>query len=560
MKVDAVTVEIIRNAFNAAAEEMSVNMARSSYSPVIYEMKDYSVALYDAERQLLGQAAGLPIFLGGLDDAINVTVAKYGLGYMQPGDVYVVNDSYLVGSHLNDVTVFQPVFLDRVLIGFAATKTHWLDIGAMQPGHTYAATEIFQEGYRLGPTCVVRRGRWNREVLGLLLINSRLPVNTRGDLESQISACETGQQHLREIHRRYGSDVVAAATANIFDQCEQLDRDVISSLPNGTWQAEGFMDDDGHRTEPVKVDVKVTIKDSELFLDLAGSAPQTSGCLNCGFSQTIAAAKLAFKFLINPSVPASGGTFRCLHVSAPPRSVFSAEEPAACMQYYPALGLVIDLFIRLLGNVMPERITAAQCATPQNLSFHGVDSQGRNWVIGEAIGVGWGASSQLDGENALANYGAGDLKNFPVEFLETKYPLRSHKYGVVPDSGGAGRRRGGLAILREFELLEDGEISLWFERTLTGPWGVFGGAQGQTPKAELHRPGAPTLGKLKYSHEPAPAGSLIRVTTGGGGGYGDPTTRDRDLVARDLANGYVTADAARTLYRFEPSAAKPPAS
>ncbi len=551
MSVDAVTVEIIRNAFHAAAEEMSVNMARSSYSPVIYEMKDYSVALYDADRQLLGQAAGLPIFLGGLDDAINVAVAKYGLSYMQPGDVYVVNDSYLVGSHLNDVSVFQPVFFEESLIGFAATKTHWLDIGAMQPGHTYAATEIFQEGYRLGPTCVVRRGRWNREVLDMLLLNSRMPVNVKGDLESQIAACETGQQRLREIYRRYGKNVVEAATADIFDQCEQLDRDVIRGLPNGTWEAEGFMDNDGQRSEPVRVHLKVSIQDSDLFLDLAGSAPQTSGCLNCGFSQTVAAAKLAFKFLINPSVAASGGTFRCLHVPAPPRSLFSAQEPAACMQYYPALGLVIDLFIQLLGNVMPERVTAAQCATPQNLSFHGVDALGRNWVIGEAVAVGWGASSQLDGENGLANYGAGDLKNFPVEFIETKYPLRSHKYSLLADSGGAGRRRGGLAILREFELLEEGEISLWFERTVTGPWGVFGGYQGQTPIAELRRPGEPSMGKLKYSHEHAPAGALIKVITGGGGGYGDPKLRERELVARDLTDGYISDQAARELYGFE---------
>jgi N-methylhydantoinase B len=550
-ELDAVTVEIIRNAFNAAADEMGVDLARSSYSPVIYEMKDYSVAIFDAERLLLGQSPGLPIFLGGLEDAINVTIARYGRDHMRPGDVYVVNDSYLVGSHLNDVSVFKPVFVNSELVGFAATKTHWVDIGAKEGGHTYSATEIFQEGYRLGPTCVMRAGRWNREMLELLERNSRMPVNVKGDLESQIASCSTGERRLTEIHRRFGTDVVNAAAADIFEQCERLDRRAVAALPKGTWQAEGYMDDDGNEHEPIKVKVTLTIRDSDVYIDLAGSAPQTTGCLNCGFSQTVSAARLAFKFLVNPAVPVSGGTFRCLHVSAPPRTLFSAEEPAACMQYYPALGLVIDLVIRLMSNVMPERVTAAQCASPQNLSFYGIDpASGRSWVIGEAIAVGWGASQQLDGESALANYGAGDLKNFPVEFIETRYPLRALKYQLVPDSGGAGRRRGGLALLREFELLDNSQVSLWFERSLTGPWGVFGGEQGATPMGELRRPGQSNLTALKYSHVPSPAGSVIHVITGGGGGYGDPKQRERELVESDVADGYVSEDAARRLYGY----------
>src|SRR6266542_1639558 len=334
---DVVTVEVVRNELNAAAAEMGTNLARSAYTPIIYEMKDYSVAIFNRRFELLGQAPGLPIFLGALEDAVRVTVERYGESQVQPGDVYLINDSYLAGSHLNDVSVFTPIFFERDLVGYAASKTHWMDIGAMEPSQTMAGTEIGQEGYRLGPTRIGRRGRLNRELMAMLELNSRLPRSTRGDFMAQLSACRTGEQRLQEVYRRHGKPVVEAAVDAIFAQCERLDRDAVSALNDGMWAAEGWMDSDGHGTEPVKVRLEIRIQDSDVYIDLAGSAPQTSGCLNCGFAQTTSAAKLAFKFLINPEVPASGGTFRCLHVKAPDRSLFAAQEPAACQYFYPHL-------------------------------------------------------------------------------------------------------------------------------------------------------------------------------------------------------------------------------
>lgn len=549
--VDPVTVEIVRNALVAAAEEMSVNLGRSAYTPIIYEVKDYSVALFDADCRLLGQAPGLPIFLGALEDAVRVTLDRYPATEMAPGDVYLVNDSYLVGSHLNDISLFSPVFHAGDLVGFAATKAHWIDIGAKDPSQTMSSTDIFQEGYRIGPTRIIRRGRLNEEVLAILMLNSRLPQSIRGDFYAQVAACRTGEQRLQAILDRFGRTTVDACVDEIFAQCERLDREVIAALPDGTWEAEGFMDSDGISDEPVKVHLTVTIAGSDIFLDLAGSAPQTGGCLNSGFAQTLSAARLAFKFVVNPDVSATGGTFRCLHVSAPEGSIFAAREPAACQYYYPHAGLMIDLFITLLAGAMPERVSAAQCADPMNVMFTGVHpATGEPWVTGEATAIGWGASRDADGENGLANYGGGDLKNVPVEVLEAKYPLRCESYGLLPDSGGPGRRRGGLAIVREFVSLADSTLSLWLERSVTGPWGLFGGEQGSTPLATVTLPDGKVLELLKCSHIGFPPGTHLRVVTGGGGGFGPASERERERVAADVADGYVTPEAARERYGF----------
>ena len=548
---DVVTVEVIRNALNAAADEMGTNLARSAYTPIIYEMKDYSVAIFNDRFQLLGQAPGLPIFLGALEDAVRVTVERYGESQVQPGDVYLINDSYLAGSHLNDVSVFTPIFFERDLVGYAASKTHWMDIGAMEPSQTMAGTEIWQEGYRLGPTRIVRRGRVNRELMALLEDNSRLPKSIRGDFLAQMAACHTGEQRLIEVYSRFGRPVVESAVAQIFAQCERLDREAVAALPDGTWQAEGCLDNDGHGTDPVPVRLTVRIEGTEVYVDLTGSAPQTSGCLNCGVPQTVSAARLAFKFLVNPDIPASGGTFRCLHVTAPTRSMFAAEAPAACQYYGPHLNLLIDLFIKILAPFLPERATASQCADAMNVILDGLRSDSGRWMMGESLAVGWGAGRELDGSSALVDYAGGDLKNFPVEVIESRYPVRVNGYGLVDDSGGAGRRRGGLAIFRDYEFFDDTtHVSLWFERSLTPPWGLFGGMAGRTPSIDLRRPDREPMHSLKCSHVTAGAGSRLRAVTGGGGGYGPPLERERELVAADIADGYVSPAAAAELFGY----------
>jgi N-methylhydantoinase B len=313
-------------------------------------------------------------------------------------------------------------------------------------------------------------------------------------------------------------------------------------VADGVYRAEGVMDSDGPGGSPVPVKVTVTVAGEEMTIDLAGSSPQTPGCLNCGMAQTISGARLAFKFLFNPDVPVTGGTFRNLAVLAEEASIFDAREPAACQYYYPHLGLMIDLFIRALAPAMPDAVVAGQPADPMNIMFTGRNPRtGARFVCGEATAVGWGGHAEGDGTNALINYGGGDLKNFPVEVIESLYPIRIHRYGLRPDSGGAGRFRGGLGVVREYETLaDDVDLSLWFERTLTPGWGLFGGEEGRVTTVTVDRgDGAGEI--LKVNRLSLPCGSRVVVSTGGGGGFGDPAERSSEALERDLVDGYLTS-------------------
>jgi len=542
--VDPVTVEVIRNAFDSIAAQMNNNLARSAYTPIIYEMKDCSVGLFNARGELLGQAPGLPIFLGALDAAIAATTAHFGGPEIyQPGDVYAVNDSYIVGSHLNDISIFSPIFYDDELVGFGATKAHWLDIGAKDPGQAMDSTSIYQEGYRIAPTHLYRAGVRQDQTIDFLMRNSRLPRSIWGDLHAQVAACHTGEIMLRRLYDRFGKATIEAAAAEVFDQCERLDRATVSTIPDGVYTAESALDSWGPGGGPVPVKVAVTVAGDTVHLDLAGSSGQTPGSMNCGFAQTVSAARLAFKFLVNPEVPVTAGTFRNMTVSAEPRSVFDAREPAACQFYYPHLGMMIDLFVKAMAPAMPEAVNAGQAADSMNILFAGTaDGRDEPFFCGEATAVGWGGLSDRDGANGQINYGGGDLKNYPVEVIESRYPLRITGYGLEPDSGGAGRHRGGLGIWRSYETLaERTTVSLWFERATLPAWGLFGGSPGRPTHVVVERgDGAEHI--LKANALPLPKGSRIRIQTGGGGGYGDPAERDPAAVAADLADGYLTTD------------------
>ena len=297
---DPITVEVIRNSFSSIAAQMNHNLARSAYTPIIYEMKDCSVALFDRYAQLVGQSSGLPVFLGTLGPAVEAVIESFGINDMRSGDIYLLNDSYIVGSHLNDVSVLSPIFLEDDLIGFGATKAHWMDIGAMNPSAATNSTEIYQEGYRLGPTRVFRSGEPDRNVVDFLTRNSRLPKAIWGDLQAQIAACHTGEREMRKLYRRFGVETIDSASKQIFSQSEIAERAAVSRLPDGQWTAQGALDSWGPGGEPVPVVTTVTISGDEMHVDLTGSSGQTPGCLNCGLQQTIAGVRLAYKFVNYP--------------------------------------------------------------------------------------------------------------------------------------------------------------------------------------------------------------------------------------------------------------------
>jgi N-methylhydantoinase B len=551
--IDPITTEIIRSAFTAAADEMNATLIRSAYTPVIYEMKDCSVALLDAEHQVLGQSAGLPIFLGNLEICTKLTEQMYGREVWQPDDVWIMNDSYLTGTHLNDMTVFGPIFHDGELVGFAASRAHWLDVGAKDPGGPMDSTSIYQEGIRLGPTKVVEGGVQRPDVTDLLGRNSRFSYPAIGDLGAQIACARTGQNRLSAIIARWGPDTIAAAREAIFAQTERFERAAVAAIPDGVYAAEGCLDDDGINSEPCWVRLKVEIRGDEMTIDLSETDDSKWGPVNCGEAQAISACRVAYKLLINPHNPPNGGGFRPLTVKTRPGSMLSAQEPYPCQWYFSQLGLLIDLVVKALADVMPEQAAAASYGDSMVISLSGIDHRtGRPWLDLEPTVGGWGAWQGSDGESGLINNVNGSLKDLTIEVLETKYPMRMTHYGFRTDSGGPGKWRGGNGIIREYTL--DGEsatLFLWFERSKTPGWGLFGGKDATPPIVVLNPGREDERRMLKCSRVALKRGDVVRTMTGGGGGFGDPAERDPEAVRADVRNRHVSAEAAREIYGVE---------
>ena len=545
-----ITTEIIRNAFSSAAEEMNASLARSSFSPIVYEMKDCSVGIFNRHAELLGQSAGLPIFLGNLDDCIKINTNHIGgVNNYKPGDVYIMNDSYLTGTHLNDITVISPVFYEEELVGFTANRAHWLDVGGQDPGFSMNATEIYQEGIRIPPTKIYDAGVPRRDIINLLTTNSRFSDAALGDLNAQIAACRTGEKRFHEIIKRFGLETVTRSIIDIFKQSELLDREMIAKIKDGVYEAEGCLDNDGVSSEPVKVKVKVIVEGEQITIDLTGSNDQVRGMTNCGLAQTVSACRVAFKELISPDAPVTGGNFRTLKVNVPKRSIFSAEQPAACVFYYSALGLLIDLVVKALSPSLKDKSAGAHYGDSMIITFAGIDPRRNSSFLNvEATAGGWGGFAENDGQSGLINNVNGDFKNLPIEVLEDKYPFKVTTYGFRPNSGGPGSSRGGLGIIRGYEVLTDEAfLYLWLERSVTPAWGLFEGGEASKPDVTIYDGGKEEK-VLKANAKPIKNGNKIIVKTGGGGGFGHPFERETSSVLNDVIDGYIDRQAALEQY------------
>ena len=547
--IDPITTEIIRNAFVSIAQDMNATLIRSAYTPIIYEGKDCSVALLDADGNVLGQSLGLPLFLGNLEVCVKLTAELYGWDFFKPGDVFYMNDSYMTGTHLNDATVFAPIFHGGVRVGFSSSRAHWLDVGAKDPGGPMDSHEIYQEGMRWPPTRIYEHGQPRSDVIELLRRNSRFGTALVGDLNAQIAAGRTGEARYVALIERFGYDTVQAARDEIFRQSEVLEREAVTALPNGVYESEGSIDSDGLGSEPLRVKLTVTIDGDTMSIDLAGSADQATGPVNCGFAQTISACRVAFKLLINPERPVDGGTFRTLTILAPEGSLFRAQEPAACQWYFSSLGLLIDLFVKALAPIAPDAAAAAHYGDSMVVLIYGMDPRnGSPFLAIEPTPGGWGAYHDGDGQDGLINLVNGAFKDLPVEVYENKFPILIHRTGFASDTGGPGRHRGGCGLRREYTLETDATLSLWFERSVTTAWGLFGGEAGVGPRITLVRNGEEESGPLKVNGMRIRAGTVLRLETGGGGGYGPAHERDPQSVATDVLDGYVSIEAAERDY------------
>lgn len=545
-----ITTEIIRNALISAAEEMNESLFRSSFSPIIYEMKDCSVGIFNENAELLGQSSGLPMFLGNLDVCIDITTEYIGgKDKYKPGDVYIMNDSYMAGTHLNDITIISPIFYVEELVGFSATRAHWLDIGAKDPGYPMDATEIYQEGVRIPPTKIYDGGIPRKDVIDLITSNSRLKDSALGDLNAQVAACRTGENRLKSIIQKYGLDTFRRSVSDIFKQSEIMDKEQISKIPDGVYVTEGTLDNDGISDEPVLVKVKVEVNGENITIDLTGSSKQRQGMTNCGLAQTISACRVAFKHMIGPDSPVTGGNFKTMDIIVPKRTIFSAEEPAACGWYFTSLGLLIDLIIKALSPVLKEESAAAHYGDSMVITIAGQDKRTNSpFLYVEPTAGGWGAFFSDDGQSGLINNSNGDFDNLPVEIFEEQYPLLINNYGFRENSGGAGQNRGGLGVTREYELVSnDANLYLWFERSKTPAWGLFGGKSGAPPEVTVLSNNKKES-MLKVNAKPITKGDRIIAETGGGGGFGHPFDRSIDRVKNDVIDGYIDKDVALNQY------------
>lgn len=559
--VDPVTVEIIRNALNAAADDMNATLIRSAYTPIIYEGGDCVVALLDAEHQVLGQSAGLPIFLGNLETCTLATEERFGREVWRPGDVWILNDSYLGGTHLNDITIFGPVFVGagtdaEQLVGFTASRAHWIDVGSKDPGGSMDSTSIFQEGLRLGPQRLVVGGVEQEGLVDVIATNVRFPYPTLGDMRAMVACITMGEKRLQEVVERFGLDVLLGARDEIFRQTEALERAVIAQVPDGVYSAEGVLDSDGVTLDaPVPIRLDVTVRGETIDFDVTRSADQQTGPVNCGASQAVSALRVGYKLLVSPDLPGNGGSFRTMTTQVRKGSVLGAVAPAACQWYFSHLGLLIDLVAKALAPAVPDRVAGASFGDSMIVLTAGNDPRtGRDYVTLEATVGGWGGWEGSDGETALINNVNGSLKDLPVEVLETRYPMRITEYRVRPDSGGAGRYRGGDGVVREYEMLTDCTVSLWFERSQQPAWGLFGGQDAVGPDVVVN-PGRPDERRvLKANGMRLRAGDVLRCSTGGGGGYGPAAERDPARVREDVLDGHLTPAGARDQYGLDTTA------
>jgi len=552
-QVSPIVVEIIRNAVNSAAREMNSCLIKSSFGPGIYEMKDCSVGIFNRDARLLGQSSGLPIFLGNLEICINIVTERIGICGYREGDVFVMNEPYLQGTHVADVTVLAPIFYGGELHGFTAVRAAMQDMGGKDPIGNADSTDVYQEGLRIPPVRLCSEGELCTDVMEIIAINSRYHTMMKGDLNACIAACYTGGTRMNELFDRYGTDVMQEAAEEIFRQSEELDRMAVAAIPDGVYGAEGCLDNDGMTDEPRRLKVKISIQGDEMKIDLSGSSRMGNGPINCGMAQTIAACRVGYKQMINPKSQVSGGTFQNLEVIVEKGTFLAAEEPAPCGWYFTGLGLLIDLIGKALSPVMEKEAAAAHYGDSSLIIFRGYDSvRGKPFGICEATSGGWGAFAGGDGQNCMINVVNGDLKNWSVEFIEDKFPLRLLSYEIRSDSQGPGKWHGGAGVIRTYRVETEGDchLMLWIERTKTTAWGLFGGGNGTAPVAVVNPGTTDERRYLKTNTLSLKKGDIVQIRTGGGGGYGSPLERDKEAVKEDIENGYISAEHAKEYYGY----------
>jgi N-methylhydantoinase B len=548
--LDGARVEVVRSYLLSAAEEMRATLIRTSFNPVIYEVHDFGLSLYDAHMRPVAEATGLTSFLGANDYSLRKGVEYVGVGNLFPGDVVLLNYPYWNAAHAYDATLFAPVFEGEDLIGFLCIRAHWMDLGAKDPGYVLDSTDVHQEGLLFPGTKVVSRGEPVRDIHELIRFNSRMPDAVLGDLHAQIAALRTGERRLLEIYAKFGRETVLAAIEHIISDGEARTRQALAALPQGSWTAEDYVDDDGITDDPVLMKVTVTIADEKFVVDFAGSSPATRGPINMPFGATEAICKVILKSLTSPDEPSNAGTVAPLEVRAEPGTLFHAVYPQPTFTLWTGI-VAFELILKALAQGMPDRLPASSGGDVPGFMMVGLHPDtGQMFAVSNNDLVGWGGTAEHDGADAATHVSGATGRGTPIEVMEARTGMFMERVEIRTDSGGAGAHRGGCGLRRDIKFVTPGEFLTVIKKTKTRPWALDGGLRPDPNKIVVF-PGTDREHTVSTKRTQVTPGDRITILTAGGGGHGAPADRDPAAVRHDVAEGYVSPAAAREVYGVE---------
>ena len=515
--MDPIELEIFKGLLSAIPEEMGIALRRSSFSANIKERLDFSCALFDAQARMIAQAAHIPVHLGAMPLSVRACLDDLQLGQ---GDVAILNDPFRGGTHLPDITLVSPIFLDKALIGFAANRAHHADVGGISPGSMTISTDVSQEGVLIPPSKLVVDGQLDQEWWQHLLSEVRTPDERAGDLRAQMAANRIGVERMLSLIDRYGHEVIQEAILTLLEYTERLTRELLHSLPDGVYRFRDQMDDDGVSKEPAAIEVAISIKGGEARIDFEGSSAQREGSINAVYAIAVSAVHYVFRCLLGSDVPSNSGAMEPIEVIAPEGSLVNARPPAAVAGgNVETSQRIVDVLLGALAEVFPQQVPAASQGTMNNLTIGGWDSERqRPFAYYETIAGGAGAAPYRAGTSAIHTHMTNTL-NTPVEAIEYEFPLRVERYSVRSNSRGAGRFDGGEGVIRELELQADAEVAILSDRRRFGPYGLADGEEGRTGRNLLIVDGREEVLSGKVNRK-LRAGDRIRIETPGGGGYG----------------------------------------
>ena len=547
------TLEIIQDALVAAGDEMFQTLQRTSMSPIIYESLDYAVGITDTRGELLAQGNGVTAFLAALDSVVKATLEKFkGEDSLKPGDVVIANTPYAGGgTHLSDVSVVYPVFYREELVAFTVNKAHWTELGGTFPGSvSTVATEIYQEGLHFPFIKIKSQGKVNQAITDIIKANVRLPDSTLGDLFAGIAATETGAKRVVSIIGKYGLGTFKKATHNFLDYGERMCREALRDIPNGVYEGESYIEDNGFGEGPFPVKAKITVTDTEFIADFNGSHPQVSGATNLSFSGLETGCRSLFKAITTPGTDANGGAFRPMKVLCEPGTIVSATTPSAVSVYYEVLITTIDLLWKLLAPVIPDKLPAGHLRSVCATFISGIHPDTRQFYIqAEPLAGGWGAAATHDGNRGQLSCGSGESYNIPIEIREMRYGIQVEQYAFHNEGGGYGEFQGGNGQYTDYKIVSDGaNLTAAFLGEKTKTWGMNGGHDGSYNYFMIIRKDGTKERHSLGTNIALEKGDIVRCVTATGGGYGDPAQRPKEKVREDVKNGYITEQQAKEFY------------